>query len=258
MREGKLLTGCELKKCSSFQSQDKLWSDLKNLFSSHLLQLREARKKRRSDWVLFHGPLSPAGSYNTAAALSPWSKADTHPLSAGSTDCHSSCQSTAIYLEAWGLRREQRMERDDDEGGRRGRGRRGKAGHSLQCGYRLYLRFSISISVTERAGKRGTEKQNLRDAFHVGLLWSLLCRLAARVEKKETQRGSSWGGVRSCFDNLPPSLFSPPRPHPLPHSPFHLSNLWSARKHPNWQWYKTFIPEHFQSHVGKTQDNGGY
>lgn len=110
MREGKHMTGCELRKCSSFQSQDKLWSDLKNLFSSYLLQLREARKRRELTESYFMGlSLSPAGSYNTAAALSPWSKADTHPLSAGSTDCHSSCQSTAIYLEAWGL-----LERAED------------------------------------------------------------------------------------------------------------------------------------------------
>ena len=102
MREGKHMTGCELRNCSSFQSQDKLWSDLKNLFSSYLLQLREARKRRELTESYFMGlSLSPAGSYNTAAAaLSPWSKADTHPLSAGSTDCHSSCQSTSIYLEA--------------------------------------------------------------------------------------------------------------------------------------------------------------
>ncbi len=49
MREGKHMTGCELKKCSSFQSQDKLWSDLKNLFSSYLLQLREARKRELTE-----------------------------------------------------------------------------------------------------------------------------------------------------------------------------------------------------------------
>ena len=45
------MTGCELKKCSSFQSQDKLWSDLKNLFSSYLLQLREARKKEELSFI---------------------------------------------------------------------------------------------------------------------------------------------------------------------------------------------------------------
>lgn len=101
MREGKHMTGCELKKCSTFQSQDKLWSDLKNLFSSYLLQLREARRREELTESYFMGlSLSPTGSYNIAAALSPWSKADTHPLSACSTDCHSSCQSTAIYLEA--------------------------------------------------------------------------------------------------------------------------------------------------------------
>lgn len=95
------MTGCGLKKCYSFQSQDKLWSDLKNLFSSYLLQLREARKREELTESYFMGlSLTPAGCYNAAAALSPWSKADTHPLSAGSTDSHSSCQSTTIYLEA--------------------------------------------------------------------------------------------------------------------------------------------------------------
>lgn len=55
MREGKHMTGCELKKCSSFQSQDKLWSDLKNLFSSYLLQLREARKREELTESYFMG-----------------------------------------------------------------------------------------------------------------------------------------------------------------------------------------------------------
>lgn len=112
MREGEHMTGCELKKCYSLQSQDKLWSDLKNLFSSYLPQLREVRKREELTLSLISwASLSPAGNYNIAAALSPCSKADTHPLSASSTDCHSSCQSTAIYLGARGL-----LERED--GGR--------------------------------------------------------------------------------------------------------------------------------------------
>lgn len=63
------------------------------------------KRGKEKNWLslISWASLSPAGSYNITAALSPWSKADTHPLSAGSTDCHSSCQSTAIYLEAWGL-----------------------------------------------------------------------------------------------------------------------------------------------------------
>lgn len=133
MREGKHMTGCELKIRSSFQSQDKLWSDLKNLFSSYLLQLREARRREEQTESYFMGlSLSPAGSYNTAAALSPWSKADTHPLSDSSTDCHSSCQSTAIYLEAGGLlergkssgwRQTMMKGWDEEEDGRRSRGK---------------------------------------------------------------------------------------------------------------------------------------
>lgn len=43
--EEKPLTGCEFQKCSSFHSQNELWSDLKKLFNSYLLQLREARRR---------------------------------------------------------------------------------------------------------------------------------------------------------------------------------------------------------------------
>ena len=46
-----------------------------------------------------------------------------------------------------------------------------RRGIICSLGTRLYLGFSISISVTERAGRQGSEKKkNLRDAFHVGLL----------------------------------------------------------------------------------------
>lgn len=47
--------GCEVKKCSSFQSEDKLWSNLKNLFSSYLLQLREARRREEVTESYFMG-----------------------------------------------------------------------------------------------------------------------------------------------------------------------------------------------------------
>lgn len=64
---------------------------------------KRGKEKNWTESYFMGFSLSPVGSYNTAATLSPRSKADTHPLSAGSTDCHSSCQSTAIYLDAWGL-----------------------------------------------------------------------------------------------------------------------------------------------------------
>lgn len=126
IREVKHMKGGDLEKCSSFGSRNKLWSDLKKPFSSYLLQLREARRRREEPTEsYFMGPLSPSPLSSselrqTAAALSPPSKADTHPLSAGSTDCHSSCQSTAIYLEARGLlkRGKSRGWEEGREGGR--------------------------------------------------------------------------------------------------------------------------------------------
>lgn len=87
------------------------------------------REKKRWLSLISWASLTPAGSYNVAVALSPWSKADTHPLSARSTDCHSSCQSSASV--PWSPRvaeerQELRMEGDDDEGLRRGGRREGK------------------------------------------------------------------------------------------------------------------------------------
>lgn len=248
MREGKHMTGCELKIRSSFQSQDKLWSDLKNLFSSYLLQLREARRREEQTESYFMGlSLSPAGSYNTAAALSPWSKADTHPLSDSSTDCHSSCQSTAIYLEAWGLLEREARAAD---GGRRwwrgetrrrtgeeaeGKGKPNEAGHSLQPRYGLCSRFSISISVMERAKRQGTEKNRISGMPFMSACFDLFSDFWQHGwSRRRDREEATEEGIRSCFDNLSPSIFS--LLQPLPHYHHHQThpstskNLWSARK----------------------------
>lgn len=188
------------------------------------------KRGKEKNWLslISWASLSPAGSYNIAAALSPWSKADTHPLSAGSTDCHSSCQSTAIYLEAWGLLKRgksrgwrEMMMKGWDEGEERSGSKRkqerksDEAGQSLQPRYRLDLGFSISISVTERAARLGIEKENLRDVFHVGLLWSLSGFWQQKWSRRREGEEETEEGIRSCFDNLSPSLFSLLRPtHP--------------------------------------------
>lgn len=58
MRGEKHMTGYEVKKCSSFHSEDKLRSNLKNLFSSYLLQLREARRREELPESYFTDSLS--------------------------------------------------------------------------------------------------------------------------------------------------------------------------------------------------------
>lgn len=68
IREVKHMKGGDLEKCSSFGSRNKLWSDLKKPFSSYLLQLREARRRREETTEsYFMGPSlplpSPAASY---------------------------------------------------------------------------------------------------------------------------------------------------------------------------------------------------
>lgn len=61
--------------------------------------------------------------------------------------------------EAGGLEAKRKTGEKSDEGRQ-----------ARQPRYGLDLGFSISISVTERAARRGIKKQNLRDAFHVGPL----------------------------------------------------------------------------------------
>lgn len=62
-RKNSRMAGCEFQKCSSFHTQNKLWSDLKKLFGSYLLQLREAERKEEVTESYFMG-FSPSGSYN--------------------------------------------------------------------------------------------------------------------------------------------------------------------------------------------------
>lgn len=49
------MAGCELQKCSSFHAENKLWYDLKMLFGSYLLELREAKRKEEVTESYFMG-----------------------------------------------------------------------------------------------------------------------------------------------------------------------------------------------------------
>lgn len=121
MRErGKHMTGCELKKRSSFQSQDKLWSDFKNLFSSYLLQLREVRRREQLTESYFMGfSLSPAGRLQHCCCLKPleqgWHSSTLSRFHWLSQQLPINCY-LPESLRAAGDRQEQRMEGDDDEG----------------------------------------------------------------------------------------------------------------------------------------------
>lgn len=181
--------------------------------------VERSKAKGRGDWVLFHGLLSLQQEATTfAAALSPWSKADTHPLSACSTDCHSSCQSSAIVPtspKAAEKRRELGMEEDDDEGLRQGGGEKAKRSERRQ----MRLRQTICIIGASwiwdstfpylygREKRDRASRNNLRHAFHVGLLWS---PSAFRQEKKRIRgegKKAAKKGIRSSFDSFSPSFF---------------------------------------------------
>lgn len=192
--------------------------------------VERSKEKRRGDWVLFHGLLSLQQEATTfAAALSPWSKADTHPLSARSTDCHSSCQSSAIVPRsprAAEERRKLRMEEDDDEGLRRGGGEKakslGKKTDEAEADYmhhrcQLDLGFNISISIRETEARQGIEKHNLRHAFHVGLLWSPSAFRQQKWRRRGEGEKAAKEGIRSSFDSFFPFFFFVYSSTPLHH-----------------------------------------
>lgn len=210
----------------------------KNLFSFYLVELsRNWVEVTLISWsalppTLFLSPflslslsfsLSTAGSWNITAAFSPRSKADALPIPASSTDCHSSCQSNAIYLGAQRLLKRGRSKgwRDVMKGWERA-GEKKQKGEAEKvrwgCFFFFFLFaaevqavFGISISVTKRAGRQGREKQNPGYASHAGPLWSSpgfwqegCIRRGEGVEAAERR-------MRRCFDSLstPSWLFSP-------------------------------------------------
>lgn len=119
IREVKHLKGKPMEKCSSFRSWNKLLGILffpsffggKKLFGSYLLQLREARRREEPTQSHFMGlsPLLSTFQLKQCCCLKPPGARLTLIHSAGSTDCHSSCQSTPIYLKGSRLLRRSRQ-----------------------------------------------------------------------------------------------------------------------------------------------------
>lgn len=163
IRERKHRMGCELQKCSSFQSQDKLWSDFKKLFSSYLLQLRGARRREELTKSYFMGLSLSSRELQHCFCLK--------PLEQG---WHSSTLSRFLWLsQQLPIKRylpgslraaEEMMKGWDEEEERSGSKKKwvwksDDARQPLQPGYRLDLGFSISISVIERAARRGIKNR---------------------------------------------------------------------------------------------------
>lgn len=158
-----------------------------------------------------------------------------------STDCHSSCQSSAIYLEAWGLLRRgksrewrewremkgwDRVGGGGEESGRKER--RQKVGWGLavsaakvKAGFGIQ-HFHICNGGSSETGHRKTESQGCLSC-RPPLISSQL--FAAKPEK---MRKEAEEGKRGCFDNRSPFLFSclqPPLPHRIHCSTFRTSDL---------------------------------
>lgn len=198
----------------------------KNLFSFYLVELsRNWVEVTLISWsalppTLFLSPflslslsfsLSTAGSWNITAAFSPRSKADALPIPASSTDCHSSCQSNAIYLGAQRLLKRGRSKgwRDVMKGWERA-GEKKQKGEAekvrwgcfffffIICGWGTgcIWNFHISNEESRETGQRKTESWVCFSCWP-SLIFSWL--LAGRVHQTWGGCGSSWAGNEEVF-----------------------------------------------------------
>lgn len=206
-----------MEKCSSFRSWNKLLSILffsffggKKLFGSYLLQLREARRREEPTQSHFMGlsPFLSTFQLKQCCCLKPPGARLTLIHSAGSTDCHSSCQSTPIYLKGSRLLRRSRQG-VTRAGGREGRRemmekkgcegedwRQRDAGEGKKwdkdcLGTGLDLGFSISISVTEH---HETESQGCLSCRSSLISFPAFGGTSGEAEAKEARGSGDQGG----------------------------------------------------------------
>lgn len=106
------------------------------------------------------------------------------------------------------------MEGDDD--GVETRGRRGtkkewegKTDEAVAA-YASWVPAGFGIQYFHICNRASIEKYNLRHAFHVGLLWSLSGFWQQKWSRRTEGKEAAEEGIRSCFDNFSPSLFSNP------------------------------------------------